>query len=391
MNEHTDTHDVRRARRLYRRLDDRVVAGVASGLGEYFDVDPVVFRVAFVVLAFIGGVGILAYLAAWFIMPAAPAELSSAYPSARGRPPGERLIQRLQRSPSLLGILLLVVGGALLADQIGVWRPAVVWGVALIALGVLLFRRGGGAGLRPADVQAPPPEPPPPLRPPTPPLEPPALYSSPGHLPPAPRSPRERSSLGVLTLGALFVVLGLFALLQATGAVHLRAVQFPGALLLVVGLGLLAGTWWGRARGLIVVGILLVPAVIVSSIINVPIRGGFGQRDFRPIAAGTVLPAYRLVAGQMDIDLRDAASGASELTVRASVVAGQINVTVPSGVPLIVHGHTGAGELDLFGRTWDGLDVRVDRRFEPAPGSGVLTLDLDASFGQITVVREEGL
>ena len=55
--------------RLTRRLDTKLVAGVASGLGEHFDVDPVLFRIGFVVLALAGGVGVLIYLLLWWVVP----------------------------------------------------------------------------------------------------------------------------------------------------------------------------------------------------------------------------------------------------------------------------------------------------------------------------------
>src|ERR687887_289900 len=49
-------------RKLTRSTGDAVVGGVASGLGRYFGVDPILFRIGFVVLTFVGAVGILAYL-----------------------------------------------------------------------------------------------------------------------------------------------------------------------------------------------------------------------------------------------------------------------------------------------------------------------------------------
>src|SRR5947208_14864761 len=57
-------------RRLLRRnRTNRVAAGVSSGLGDYFDVDPVLFRVLFATAAFFGGAGLLAYLLAWAAIP----------------------------------------------------------------------------------------------------------------------------------------------------------------------------------------------------------------------------------------------------------------------------------------------------------------------------------
>ena len=48
---------------------DRKIAGVCGGLGEYFDLDPVLFRAAFLVLVLAGGLGILLYLALWLVIP----------------------------------------------------------------------------------------------------------------------------------------------------------------------------------------------------------------------------------------------------------------------------------------------------------------------------------
>ena len=56
-------------KRLHRSMQDRKIAGVCGGLGEYFELDPVLFRAAFVVLAFAGGLGILLYLALWLVVP----------------------------------------------------------------------------------------------------------------------------------------------------------------------------------------------------------------------------------------------------------------------------------------------------------------------------------
>src|ERR1700760_523081 len=56
-------------RQLRRSRTDRVGAGVAGGLGEYFAVDPVLFRVLFATAAFFGGAGLLGYLLAWAALP----------------------------------------------------------------------------------------------------------------------------------------------------------------------------------------------------------------------------------------------------------------------------------------------------------------------------------
>ncbi len=59
-------------RKLYRSRSNRQVAGVCGGLAEYFNLDPTLMRVLFVVLAVLGGSGLVLYLALWIIVPNAP-------------------------------------------------------------------------------------------------------------------------------------------------------------------------------------------------------------------------------------------------------------------------------------------------------------------------------
>ena len=56
-------------KRLYLSKADRKIAGVCGGLGEFLDVDAVIFRAVFIVLAFVGGFGILLYIVLWLVMP----------------------------------------------------------------------------------------------------------------------------------------------------------------------------------------------------------------------------------------------------------------------------------------------------------------------------------
>jgi phage shock protein C len=56
-------------RKLYRSSTNRMLAGVCGGLAEYFNLDPTLIRVLFVVLAVLGGSGVVLYLAMWIIVP----------------------------------------------------------------------------------------------------------------------------------------------------------------------------------------------------------------------------------------------------------------------------------------------------------------------------------
>ena len=56
-------------KRFFLSNRDRKIAGVCAGLGEFFEIDPVIFRIIFIVLTFLGGVGILLYMILWLVVP----------------------------------------------------------------------------------------------------------------------------------------------------------------------------------------------------------------------------------------------------------------------------------------------------------------------------------
>lgn len=56
-------------KRLYRSTKDRMVAGICSGLAEYFKIDPTLVRLLFVLFALAGGPGLLAYIVLWIVVP----------------------------------------------------------------------------------------------------------------------------------------------------------------------------------------------------------------------------------------------------------------------------------------------------------------------------------
>ncbi len=74
------------AKRLTRDTRNAVLCGVAAGFGNYFGVDPVLVRIAFILLVFLNGVGVIAYLVCWLIMPRQ--EVEAAGPGAVAGAPG---------------------------------------------------------------------------------------------------------------------------------------------------------------------------------------------------------------------------------------------------------------------------------------------------------------
>ena len=71
----------------------------------------------------------------------------------------------------------------------------------------------------------------------------------------------------------------------------------------MVGLGLVVGAFVGRARGLVVLGVLLTLLASAAAVADVPVRGGVGDRTWRPATVSDLHDAYRLGIGQAELDL----------------------------------------------------------------------------------------
>ncbi len=59
-------------KKLYRSRKDKMLGGVAGGLAEYFEIDPTLVRIAFIIVLFLGGTGVLAYIILWIVVPEEP-------------------------------------------------------------------------------------------------------------------------------------------------------------------------------------------------------------------------------------------------------------------------------------------------------------------------------
>jgi len=112
-------------KRLYRSRKFRVFGGVAGGLGAYFNMDPVIMRVIFVIVTLMHGLGILAYIIMWIVIPEEPFEL--AYPinnGATGENEDSNLdIKNIPVEPKksvgniIFGVILIAIGFLFLADR----------------------------------------------------------------------------------------------------------------------------------------------------------------------------------------------------------------------------------------------------------------------------------
>ena len=120
------------ARHLYRSDSQRVIAGVCGGLGEYFAVDPVWFRIGFVILALGGGSGVLIYLLMWLILQ----------PQPDGYVPPATPERRQVPGAAVLGLVFMVVGTIALVNTVAPWMGQYVWPVMLVAGGLALLLGG---------------------------------------------------------------------------------------------------------------------------------------------------------------------------------------------------------------------------------------------------------
>ena len=116
-------------KRLYRSRTNSMIAGICGGLGEYFNVDPTILRVVAVLLAFADGVGLLAYLIGWIIIPRRP------YMEEVVVPP-----EKTKLSIYLPGLALIFVGLIFLLNNLVRWFAFhYLWPLILIVIGIVML------------------------------------------------------------------------------------------------------------------------------------------------------------------------------------------------------------------------------------------------------------
>ncbi len=377
------------ARRLVRRPEGKIIAGVCSGIAAYFGLDPVVVRIAVVVLAvFGGGLGLVAYFVAWLVMPMA----------AEGEPVAEAPRRDDSNIGRWIGIGAIILGAVVLFHNIWDFRGGIFWGLLLVGVGIALWGREFAPRPDRPDQPTPPRTPNAPITgagttptaplPPAPPA-PPSRPAAPAAPTPSPAR-REPSLLGRAVVGAAALAVGIALLLDNTHVLDVTPRGVVAVLLLMIGVGLFIGTWFGRARWLIFPGIVLACLLGVLAVLpDWRFGDGAGERLWKPQSLSQVRSEYRLGAGELLIDLSEVDFDGRSRSIDASVGFGELIVIVPEDVNVDVDARTGAGEVDLFGRTQGGLGVNNEARERGKRGAGDLDVQAHVGFGEVTVRRAD--
>lgn len=142
-------------KKLYRSVTDKMIGGVCGGLAEYFEVDPVIVRLIFVLAVIFGGSGILAYLILWIIIPQRP-YIITPYSSQNQNDNSEQKNEfqssttsefdsariRRKSSRSFAGVLLIIIGVIFLMDNfIPHFHFKDFWPLILIGLGIAIIMK----------------------------------------------------------------------------------------------------------------------------------------------------------------------------------------------------------------------------------------------------------
>ena len=383
--------DIRDLARIRRSRSDRRVAGVSGGLGRHLDIDPLIVRVAFVVLTFFGGVGLLLYLALWLLLP----EDGSDWATVK--------LDRRSRTAAL--VIVGIIALALLVSH-GWWGDPgpflfLVALLAVILVGTSLTRRDRRdvppQGLTPgATPYAAGPEQPAQTTAydatgaPT--ATYPAGYPAPSYAPsytqpeqPRPVNPRKKGPiLFWFALGTMAVALGALGVADLAGA-DIAPSAYPATALGLSAAFLLLGSFFGRAGGIILVGLVAASVTVGTTIAD---HWNPHSTTVIPTTSAAVQSEYTMDVGEIRLDLTEIrdpqALDGREITLDGNV--GHLEIRVPEGVTVVSESTiSGVGGISAFGRDAGGFDTSLTSSRTAGVGAPHLTIVTDLHVGGIDV------
>ncbi len=379
---------------LVRPREGRMIAGVAQGLANRLDLPVVLIRVIFILLIFGGGLGLALYAAGWFLVRS----------EDEAETPAARLFSGASSTRSWIGIGLVFLAALILLENFTFLSGGVVWAIALLVVGVLLYtgdlprlvkqptddkegvqrmtmttetvlpvtQTDTPSGIGPVGGGTPPtPTPAPPTPPPV-----------------APK-PKETSYLGRITIGVMLIGLGVLAILDnATAAIDADPRHYMALAVTILGVGLMVGGFVGRARWLILIGVIMVPTLVFSPVFEYSWQGDEFNRSVTPQSFEQLEDSYRLDVGTLEIDLTELPWDGRVVELEVSVDAGNIDIYVPDDVGLVGEVQTSIGSVAVPGRQSAGLGRPVVV-FDNPGTEGVLSLDAQVDVGNIQVYQVE--
>ena len=404
-------------RRLCRSSTDKVVAGVAGGIGAYFGIDSVIVRIAFIVLTFLGGAGPFLYLIGWLALP--KEDERSVVAKALGGDSPHRLRSLLAVALIGLGLLMTAsLSGDLFHLFVDVWSIAPYLALMLIAAGVALVVWPGSAGRHKPTPARPPAAAPPPgaSSPPSPayatPAPPPAAAgpewpTGAPHTPtPAVAAPvpgtksRDRSVVGWMTIAVLLVYGGAVVMLERLDVFAMDIGVFFAVAVAITGAGLLVSAFVRPARGLIVPGVVLCVPLLLFVGADLPWGSGVGEARVRVTAVEELEDEYRHGIGQIVVDLRALELDGGRHEVDLSLGIGELRVYVPDAVATTADIKVGAGNILVTGDRYpadlyrweseDGLGISREIVVDAPDPTGELLLDIDVGIGEAEIVTVPG-
>jgi phage shock protein PspC (stress-responsive transcriptional regulator) len=315
-------------RKLTRSTQDRVVGGVAGGLGRYFNVDPLAFRIGFVLLSFAGAFGLLAYLVCLAFIPTDDPD-----------------------APPRTG-LLRFAGFALLAGAVlFVFAPHWFWGpeipaLAVAALVIFMLVRAirEGDGGRPAARAA-----------------------------------------AKVALGVALAALAAAGFVGAAAGTALGGGILVAGLVIACGVALVGGAFRGGARWLVLPALVLAIPLGVVAASDLDLSGSWGERTFRPAGAAELAGGYEMGAGRMTVDLRGVKFPPGRTDLPLDLGVGEVQVIVPRDLCVTTDSHVGVGAIDVGDGGQGGVDFDVDDRQAVAPGTAQLRVVGDVGIGALRI------
>lgn len=314
---------------MTRSSTDRMIGGVAGGLGRHLGVDPVAIRIGFVILSFAGGIGIIGYLLGLVFVPS-------------DDPAAEPVRWGLART---VGAGLVAVAAFALLTPHWLWGPGVPLLFVAAAVVFLLVRvtREEGGGSHAARLAA------------------------------------------RIALGVVLVALAVGGFVAAAAGSALGGGIVVAGLVIACGVGLVGGAFRGGARWLAIPALVLAVPLGAVAATDLDIRGTWGDRTFRPATVEELARGYDMGAGSMRVDLRDITLPAGETVLRTELGLGEIQLLVPADVCVTTDATIGVGAVNTGDGEQGGVDLDVHDDLPVAAGVKHLHLIADVGMGHVQV------